>query len=273
MLLVAAVIVSTTLNAQDLITKKDGTDVPAKVLEINVDDIKYKRMDNLNGPTFTMLKSDILMIRYENGTKDIFANEPAKTAAAPKKTAVNQVAEETAQTDKADPYKSRRPRVLLYNSLYKPMGEWYGENGNLGYNLGFEGIVPLGTQYINFIAGYNFGYNGASYRDDDDNYYEWGYLQSWTTIGLRGQGHAGQFAFYGSLLTGANATTLTGDLSDYEKGYALAYGWNTGVIIAHKLNIGIRYLVAHPYFDHKDDYEDRYDEKLKNLNICVGIEL
>lgn len=41
-------------------------------MEINQTDVKYKKFDNQNGPAFTLLKSDILMIRYENGTKDIF---------------------------------------------------------------------------------------------------------------------------------------------------------------------------------------------------------
>lgn len=59
-------------NAQDTITIKDGTDILAKVIEINQNGIKYKRWGNLDGPTYTMNISDILMIRYENGTKEKF---------------------------------------------------------------------------------------------------------------------------------------------------------------------------------------------------------
>ena len=58
--------------AQDIITKKDGTDIQAKVLEVNENEVKYKRYDYLDGPIFTMLKSDILIVRYENGTNDVF---------------------------------------------------------------------------------------------------------------------------------------------------------------------------------------------------------
>ncbi len=60
------------LNAQDYITKKTGDDIKAKVLEITTSEIKYKKFDNLDGPTYSISKSEILMIRYENGTKDIF---------------------------------------------------------------------------------------------------------------------------------------------------------------------------------------------------------
>ncbi len=58
--------------SQDIITKKTSEDIQAKVMEVTTNEIKYKKFDNQSGPTFTLLKSDILMIRYENGSKDIF---------------------------------------------------------------------------------------------------------------------------------------------------------------------------------------------------------
>lgn len=58
--------------SQDVITKKSGEDVQAKVLEVGLSEVKYKNFDNQNGPILTILKTDVLMIRYENGTKDIF---------------------------------------------------------------------------------------------------------------------------------------------------------------------------------------------------------
>lgn len=63
--------------AQDVLTKKNGEDISSKVLEVTTTEIKYKKFDNPNGPTFTILKSEVLLIRYENGTKDVF-NEPQK---------------------------------------------------------------------------------------------------------------------------------------------------------------------------------------------------
>lgn len=61
--------------SQDLITKKNGEDVKAKIIEVATLEIKYKKFDNLTGPIFTLLKSDVLLVRYENGTKDIFNDE------------------------------------------------------------------------------------------------------------------------------------------------------------------------------------------------------
>ena len=64
-----------TANAQDVITLKNGTDINALVQKISEIEIEYKKFDNLNGPNYTLKKSEILMIRYENGTKDIFSEE------------------------------------------------------------------------------------------------------------------------------------------------------------------------------------------------------
>jgi hypothetical protein len=64
--------------SQDLLTKKSGEDIKVKVLEVSANEVKYKKFDNLNGPTFSILKSDLIMVRYENGTKDMF-NETRKT--------------------------------------------------------------------------------------------------------------------------------------------------------------------------------------------------
>ncbi|MCL2131201.1 MAG: hypothetical protein FWH36_01910 [Lentimicrobiaceae bacterium] len=62
-------------NAQDVITLKNGDDIKALVQEIGDVDIKYKKIENPSGPNYTLKKSEILMIRYANGSKDIFSEE------------------------------------------------------------------------------------------------------------------------------------------------------------------------------------------------------
>lgn len=66
---------SFSVYSQDVITTKKGEDISAKVLEVNINEVKYKRSDNPQSPIYSLLKSDILIIRYENGTKDIFSEE------------------------------------------------------------------------------------------------------------------------------------------------------------------------------------------------------
>ena len=62
-------------HSQDIITTKNGEDIQSKVMEISLKELKYKNFNNLNGPLISILKSDVLMVRYENGTKDIFKDE------------------------------------------------------------------------------------------------------------------------------------------------------------------------------------------------------
>lgn len=74
-------IISLGLPAQDIITKRNGEEIQAKVLNINDTEINYIKWSNLNGPTYTIAKSDVFMIKYENGEKDVFG-QISSTAAA-----------------------------------------------------------------------------------------------------------------------------------------------------------------------------------------------
>ena len=60
------------LQAQDVVIRKDGSEIQVKILEINPDDIGYKRFDNPDGPVYRENKKEILKIKYANGTEDIF---------------------------------------------------------------------------------------------------------------------------------------------------------------------------------------------------------
>lgn len=60
------------MKAQDIITTKDGKDIQTKILEVNKSDVKYKKYSNLDGPIFTLSKSEILIVRYENGENEVF---------------------------------------------------------------------------------------------------------------------------------------------------------------------------------------------------------
>ena len=58
--------------SQDLIILKNGDEIQSKVVEILPDLIKYKKWDNQDGPIYTSNKVDVFMIKYQNGTKDVF---------------------------------------------------------------------------------------------------------------------------------------------------------------------------------------------------------
>jgi hypothetical protein len=58
-------------SAQDIITLKNGDEIKSKVMEISSSEIKYKRFDNLGGPTVVIEKEKVFAITYENGTREV----------------------------------------------------------------------------------------------------------------------------------------------------------------------------------------------------------
>lgn len=61
------------LTAQDrLYLKEGGTTLSAKVLEIGVDEIKYKKGDFPDGPVFVIQRDLISRIVFENGYEEFF---------------------------------------------------------------------------------------------------------------------------------------------------------------------------------------------------------
>lgn len=73
-ILVLLFLLFTTMSiyAQDIITKKNGDEIQAKVLSVNSKEISYLKWSNQNGPTYTIAISEVFMIKYENGEKDVF---------------------------------------------------------------------------------------------------------------------------------------------------------------------------------------------------------
>jgi hypothetical protein len=69
-------------NAQDVILKKDGSEIPAKVIEITDQQVKYKDFNFQDGPTRNLNISEVFMITYENGQKEVF-NKIVETGTPP----------------------------------------------------------------------------------------------------------------------------------------------------------------------------------------------
>ncbi len=137
-------------NAQDLITKKNGEDIQAKILEVNDSDIKYKRWDNLEGPTFTLKKSEILIVRYENGTNEVFKTQDVTRYAV----------SEYAASGEIQP----GMRYKEYKNFYDPRTYTYKPGDRYSPVVGglCSWIIPGLGQMINGEVGRGFGYLGGA---------------------------------------------------------------------------------------------------------------
>lgn len=74
-ILIPTLFFSLLVKSQDIITYTDGEEAKVKVLEVNLTDVKYKKWENLEGPSYSMAIEKIFMIKYQNGTKEVFKKE------------------------------------------------------------------------------------------------------------------------------------------------------------------------------------------------------
>lgn len=105
LLLALFVVTAIGASAQDIITTNDDTSFAAKVIEITPDAVKYKKFNNPNGPLYTILKKDVKVINYENGTKEMFN----KT--------VTPKAESTVPQPQATPAATPSPAISNYQDM------------------------------------------------------------------------------------------------------------------------------------------------------------
>jgi hypothetical protein len=82
-LLTVVLMTTTFAYAQDNIVLRNGEEIPAKVLEVNQTDLKYRKSANPDGPIYTAPLRDVLLIKYANGTKDSFGADRGVTRPMP----------------------------------------------------------------------------------------------------------------------------------------------------------------------------------------------
>lgn len=73
--LLTIIFVSVCSFAQDIIVTKDAKKIDAKILEVSTSEIRYKELDNLDGPVFILRTDEINSIVYANG-KVVLYNQP-----------------------------------------------------------------------------------------------------------------------------------------------------------------------------------------------------
>ena len=67
-----------TIQADDVIVLRNSTRIDAKILEVSDTEIKYKKANNLNGPTFIQKVETISVIIYENGDVVSYADQASR---------------------------------------------------------------------------------------------------------------------------------------------------------------------------------------------------
>lgn len=104
-------------SAQDLIVKKDGTVIQAKVTKIGTSEVEYKKWSNQDGPQYSIAVADILAINYMNGEKEMFENVSAN-GNGKQSTATEQQTSTTPKEETAVPSPDNKLMIDRYNNQF-----------------------------------------------------------------------------------------------------------------------------------------------------------
>lgn len=213
-LLFAFVFMSIVTKAQDVIVKTDKSEIKAKVIELTDNTIKYKNWDNLDGPIYNISKSDVFIIIYANGKREIIKKDESSkmetkqtlSLSSEKQTGSGlskEIANSKAIIDTSVNYKDQKLR-------YRPMRINFGLQSPLSFGIDQEVRIVKNLINMGVTARYDI------YKDET-------ILES--TFGF----------IYGSIYAPINR--LTGDYENQNKGL-FAFG---------QVGYGISYMKIEDY--------------------------
>ena len=99
--------------AQDIIVTKDSKKIDAKILEVSKSEIKYKELDNLEGPTFVLDVAEINSVIYSNGKVVLYDQNTANTSREAKTSAESLPNKLDVDIEDGDRYVSEEGTVVL----------------------------------------------------------------------------------------------------------------------------------------------------------------
>lgn len=125
------------VKAQDVITLQNGQSVTGKVAEVGINEIRYYRSNNADGPVYVLSKSDVAQITYNNKTTDVFSNVNPQVTTVPSQQA---------------PVVVTQPQTVIVQQPVR------------GYNNGYGYGWPLVLGHIDLGFGHYRSYNYGHYN-------------------------------------------------------------------------------------------------------------
>ena len=146
-----------TAYSQDIIITKKAEKITAKVTEIEENTVKYKKYEYQDGPTYTIKKTDIASIVYDNGSVEVFEAKKEES----KTTTQQQVKESSKTNSVGQQEKQRRCYLSLGFSVFILRDEPF-----IGGNFAFGFFVtPKNLLTVELGGGF-----GASEQIDSYSY-------------------------------------------------------------------------------------------------------
>jgi len=188
------------LYAQDVIVKQNGDEIKAKVTEVGITDIKYKKFENESGPVYVIAKADVFMIKYENGTAEVIKKTQPATNSTVQNTGENTTTRQ-----------SRVQRETGNSSVSRNSRQNVNTTHNMDANQGIN-TTQSAIKYRHLYPGLSFGLSFL-----------------YPGIGQFYNGQAGKGAIMAVLATGSLVTMIgvSGSVdtgSDMSDGQSVAVG-------------------------------------------------
>lgn len=223
------------LSAQDRIILKNGNIIDAKVQEIQVSEVKYKRFDNLNGPVYTMQKSEIFMITYENGSKEVINEQTAPAKPRQSAPRSNEQSGEAGYNKRPAAQPSNSRRNMFMGGVTVPLKK---AGAKTGFFAGYERYRPF-SDHFSLLAHASFSLNKLVYQD----YYFYYKDQEFNSRIMLGPmlhtANGTNMEFYGALMLGIDYQAYAGF---EDKLLSLAFGAGAGMSVNDRLDINLRYI-------------------------------
>ena len=286
LLLLFLVLGSTTLYAQDLIIFRNGDELQAKILEISDTEVRYKAWSHQDGPTRTKPTADIFMIKYANGTKETFKEQP-KPQQQPQMYAgggyqTSPFAPSYQMNRQRDHLLGERENRLSVGVRIRPtLNMMFKSTDNAGFRffgaLGgtVDYFLSKQKRYPWFIQGsLEYSLEGASFMDTVGEKYRLDYVNIGVGVGTRGRVFYWDFGYRLGVLTSAKIHYLPGEgiKTDIYQAtspvlFSLYASW--GFCLTPQIDFGVTYAVSLNNVIKTDSWKN-YDY-ISTTNFQVGL--
>lgn len=197
-------------TAQDIIVLRNASQIEARVDEVTDEQIRYRKFNNLDGPVYSVKRTEVFIVRYENGTREVItplqtAQEPSADAGTDEKSVNNTAEDKYAHINEAqNRAKQELHKKKFYFTVQPNFGGaiCYGGDADFSASGLYTGFDIIGELFPNKVSSngmmFGFGYNyrrynlsileqhvnfnafdinvGYSYRSDHQKFYARGFL-------------------------------------------------------------------------------------------------
>lgn len=171
-------------KAQDTIVFKNGDELKVKVTEVSDTQIKYHMWNNQSGPVYTKNVSEIFMVKYKGGYKEVYGKQQQQQQQQPQQQQNN------------------------YNQNQNQYGGYIGQ-GRMEHESGdllLDGRKLSDNQIKDLLGinGYNTYASAAAQRRSGNSWVTWGWIETGVGLGFMVLDILadldGELAIYGAIL-------------------------------------------------------------------------